>query len=260
MTGGSLKVDVVVLTWNDAEQLERCLDSVASSRGVRTRAYVVDNGSDVSAAPMALAGRGGTVMIHNTKNRGVAAGRNQGAGLGDSEYVCFLDSDAVLGPDALAHLARQLENRPDAAMSAPVFEDQLPEESAGVAPSFKDKATRLIRNSATYRRVAGMGRGPAWEVDFSIGACQLLRRRCFEAVGGFDERYFYGPEDVDLCMRLRRRGWKVVQVAAAACQHRARRSHRRLATRAGAIHAKNVALHIWRNRRSDHHPPLSRAA
>ena len=241
MTGP--QVDVVILTWNDGPLLDAAVDSALASEGVDVRVYVIDNGSDPAAA---VVDDERVTLVRNDANRGVAPGRNQGAALGSSTYICILDSDARLLPDALARLIEPLEGSGGVALAAPVFVDQAPEASAGVAPSLTDKALRLLDVRDTYRTVATDG--PWWDVDFAIGACQLVRREDFEAVGGFDEGYFYGPEDVDLCLRLREGGRRIVQVAGAGCHHPPRRRHRGILTKAGRRHASAVARHLWRHR------------
>jgi len=160
--------------------------------------------------------------------------------------VCFLDSDARLLPPTLGTLLEPLLTGADVALAAPVFVGQSPEASAGRAPTLSDKALRLLDVRNTYRSVTQVG--PSWDVDFAIGACQLVRRTAFEAAGGFDESYFYGPEDVDLCLRLRETGHRVVQVAGAACHHPPRRRFRGVYTRRGRQHASAVVRHLWRHR------------
>ena len=236
-------VDVVILTWNDGDLLAAAIDSALASEGVDVNVIVVDNGSD----PPATVPDDPRVTLHrNPDNRGVAPARNQGAALGSAPFVCILDSDARLLPFALERLLEPLLSGPDVALSAPVFVDQRPEASAGRAPSLADKALRVLDVRDTYRSVAGDG--PWWDVDFAIGACQLVRRSEFEAVGGFDETYFYGPEDVDFCLRLREAGLRVVQVGGAQCHHPARRRNRGIFTRRGMQHATAVARHLWRHR------------
>jgi len=110
----------------------------------------------------------------------------------------------------------------------------------------RDEALRLLDVKDTYRTVDTAG--PWWDVDFAIGACQLVRREVFEAAGGFDEEYFYGPEDVDFCLRLREGGLRIVQVADAGCHHPPRRRNRAVFTRRGMRHATAVARHLWRHR------------
>ena len=240
-------VDVVVLTWNDGPLLEAAVTSALGSEGVDVRVFVVDNGSD----PPAEVPRDARVtVLRNPANRGVAPGRNQGAAVGDSPYVLFLDSDARLLPSTLSRLLEPMETDPGVALAAPVFRGQLPQASAGRAPSLGDKILRVLDVRDVYRPMATVG--PWWDVDFAIGACQLVRREAFEAVCGFDESYFYGPEDVDLCLRLREQGARVLQVRDAECDHPPRRRNRKLLTRRGLQHGWAVTRHLWRHR----HPGL----
>ena len=239
------RVDVVILTWNDGHLLQAAVDSALASEGVDVAVFVVDNGSDL---PPELAAHDRLVLACNPVNRGVARGRNGGAALGTAPFVCFLDSDARLLPSTVARLVAPLVDDPGVALTAPVFAGQPPEASAGRAPTLGDKALRLLNVHDTYRPVERDG-ARQWDVDFAIGACQLVRREAFEGVGGFDESYFYGPEDVDLCLRLRSAGSRVVQVGAAGCEHPPRRRNRRLVTRRGIRHGWAVTRHLWRHRR-----------
>ncbi len=243
------EVDVVILTWNDGDLLRSAVASALASEGVDVNVFVVDNGSE---PPATVVDDPRVTLRRNPTNRGVAPARNQGARLGSAPLICFLDSDARLRPTTLAALAEPL-GAPDVALAAPVFSGQRPEESAGRAPSLVDKALRVSGLRRDYRSVATVG--PWWDVDFAIGACQLVRRGAFEAAGGFDESYFYGPEDVDLCLRLREDGARVVQVGTAACDHPPRRRNRGLLTRRGIRHGRAVARHLWRHRHFDRRVP-----
>ncbi|MBW3580117.1 MAG: glycosyltransferase [Actinobacteria bacterium] len=231
------RVDVVVLTWNDAGLLDAAVESALGSTGVDVGVVVVDNGSDPPATPP---GDERVVLLRNPANRGVAAGRNQGAAAAAAPWLCFLDSDARLAPDCLAWLVAAVADDPGRGMAAPVFTGQAPQASAGRGPSVARKLARGLGMTASYRPVRRHHQS-RWEVDFAIGACQLWRRSAFEEVGGFDEGYFYGPEDIDACRRLRRSGLGVVQVADARCDHPPRRRHRRLATGPGLRHGLALA-------------------
>lgn len=234
-------VDVVILSWNDGPLLDVAIGSAKGSGAIVRSITVVDNGSDPPVPPIA-----GVSVLRNTTNAGVSCGRNQGAWAGDGPLLCFLDSDAALRPETLGRLAEVLLADDRVGLTAPVFTGQVPEASAGRAPDLGRKVARVMGRTSTY---APMPRaGPAWDVEFAIGACQLIRRAAFEGVGGLDESYFYGPEDVDFCVRLRRAGWRVVQVDVP-CDHPPRRRHRKLLTRAGVRHAGAVARHLWRQRR-----------
>lgn len=241
-----LPVDVVILTWNDAKQMLRAVDSVFASDGVAPNIYVVDNGSEPPAEPPLTSQ---LHVIRLTSNLGVAAGRNRGARQGSAEYVCFLDSDATVESSTLRRLIDPLLTDPAIALSAPVYAGQRPEQSAGRVPGLGRKLVRALgltdSYAATRRRDA-----PCWDVGFAIGACQVFRRSAFAEVGGLDERYFYGPEDVDFCVRLRAHGHRVVQVGSATCCHAPRRHSRSFFTPRGLRHTVAVARFLWEQRRA----------
>ena len=134
-------------------------------------------------------------------------------------------------------------------MAVPVFEDQTPEQSAGVAPTLRVKLERALGRRNDYEPVERGEADAVWDVDFGIGACQVFSRAMFTRVGGLDESIFYGPEDVDFCLRVRVAGHRVVQVRGADVVHPPRRAFRRPFTLRGARHALTIVRHSWRHRR-----------
>src|SRR5687768_12049548 len=116
------------------------MEATLASTGVNVTLTVVDNGSDPAPA---VPDDPRVRVIRNPVNRGVRA-RNQGVRPHGGEYVAFVDSDACVHPDTLAILVAALEANGDAALAAPVFDGQTPEESAGAAPTFTRKLARLI--------------------------------------------------------------------------------------------------------------------
>jgi GT2 family glycosyltransferase len=240
-------VDVVILTWNDEADMRLAVASARASTRVEVSVVVVDNGSDPPAV-VPLQDPAGLVVLRNPSNLGVAAGRNRGVRAGSAPFVCLLDSDARLEPDCLSRLLEPLERDPTVAIAAPVFTGQAPQASAGAAPRLARKLARAVGATGTYRPMGDRAQ-PWWDVDVAIGACQLIRRSAFEEVGGLDETFFYGPEDVDFCLRLRRHGWRTVQVRDAGCEHSPRRLGRAVLSRRGAAHAWAVGRFLWRHRR-----------
>jgi len=236
----SPRVDVVILAWNDPE-LDDAIGSALASTRTEVQVIVVDNASD---PPVVGPSDPRVRVLRNAENLGVARGRNQGAAAGNSPFLCVLDSDAVLAPDTLAVLVRSVADAPDRVLAVPVYDGQSPEASAGRAPTAMRKVMRLIGLTDQYEAMARPPDAAVWDVDFGIGACQLIRRDAFEEVGGYDETVFFGPEDVDLCLRLRERGYQVVQVRDATCRHEARRRFRRVLTRQGLRHAWSVAVYL----------------
>jgi len=238
-------VDVVILTWNDGAILDVAVASAFDQRDVAVRVIVVDNGSD----PAATVDPSRATLLRSATNLGVGGGRNLGARAGTAPFVCFLDSDARLHPHALARLLEPMRTDPGVALTAPVFSGQRPEQSAGRAPGVVDKVRRGLNWTDRYRTTPGQGQGASWDVDFAIGACQLVRRDVFVTVDGLDASAAFGPEDVDFCMRVRGAGHRVVQVRDAGCDHPPRRAFRGMWSARGRRHAWAVLRYLWRSRR-----------
>lgn len=237
------RISVVILTWNDTPALlERAVRSALGSEGVDAEVIVVDNGSTPAAEVVT-----GVTLVREPINLGVAAGRNLGAVQANAPFICFLDSDARLETDTLRQLVGVMGQDPEIALTAPVFSGQNPAASAGKAPTLGRKLLRMVGITDLYSGRTAFSDGRR-DVDFAIGACQVLRRHAFDAVGGLDGTIFYGPEDVDFCLRLRRHGWRVVQVERASCEHPPRRRNRRLLSRSGRRHAVALLRHLWRHR------------
>lgn len=244
--GSQPEVDVVVLTWNDGPLLDTAVRSVLRSQDVQAHLVVVDNGSE---PPAVVPTDPRVELIRSETNLGVAPGRNLGATKGSAPFLCLLDSDAELAPRSLRVLLDALAD-PSAGVAVPVFRDQQPEASAGRAPTFLVKLARGLGRRSSYEAVDRAPGADVWDVDFGIGACQMIRRAVFDEVGGLDGTIFYGPEDVDFCLRVREAGHRVVQVATADVRHPPRRAFRQPLTRRGLQHGWTIVRHLWRHRGS----------
>jgi N-acetylglucosaminyl-diphospho-decaprenol L-rhamnosyltransferase len=227
------EVDVVILTRDDGAALDEAVSSALGSLGIDVRVWVIDNGSQ---PPARVVDDPRVKLYRNQKDLGVAAGRNQGVRVGKAPFVCLLDSEARLHPNTLLTLAGALEDDPKLGLVGPVFDGQEPEATAGTAPT-------LLRLVARVRTRAPSPTGDRREVDWLSGACQVFGREGFNYVGGFDEWYFYGPESVDFCLRIREAGLRAEQLTTAHCafEPRPRRSRAGASRRVRWSHTLVVA-------------------
>jgi GT2 family glycosyltransferase len=230
-------MDAIVVSHNS----ERELHGLLSSPPVRTafeRIVVVDNASEDGSA--ALAREHGAEVIARPSNVGFGAAVNGAARHVRGSAFAVLNPDIRLRDSAVvARLAARLAD-PRVAIVAPALE--LPD------GSIQDSA-RAVPNPLTLavRRQRDVRRGwMAWEhvkyVDWVVGAFMVIRRAAFDAVGGFDPGYFLYFEDVDLCVRLRRAGWKIAFEGDAVALHAHRAESRRPLTAAAVrSHARSAA-------------------
>lgn len=221
MTPGARTVpaaDVVIVNWNTGRHLGDCLRSIvrADRSGLRVaRIVVVDNASSDGSCRDPAAPGIPLDVLRNSRNRGFAAACNQGAALGGSEFLLFLNPDTELYPDALrvvgGFLGTQAAQGVGICGGRMVDERGRPAISCSRFPSlrvFLGKMTGLDRLVPTLfpphhlpTRTAASG-----PVDQVIGAFFLVRRALFEELGGFDAHYFLYFEETDFALRARRQG------------------------------------------------------
>jgi hypothetical protein len=213
-------VDIVIVNWNTGPYLADCLRSIAGAEKTVLDVgdvVVVDNASSDGSAGLPDIPGIRPKVVRNSSNRGFAVACNQGAGLGCSEYLLFLNPDTRLFPDALLNAGRFL--RTEAAKGVGICGARMVGEGGRPAIS----CSRFPTQGTLFGQMTGLDRvlpslfrrhhlrpeetPESAVVDQVIGAFVLMRRSLFTELGGFDERYFLYFEDVDLAFRARRRGW-----------------------------------------------------
>jgi N-acetylglucosaminyl-diphospho-decaprenol L-rhamnosyltransferase len=221
------KVSVVVVSYNTRERLLACLAALEGRVLAPHEVIVVDNASaDGSVAAVRVRFPAVTV-IANTENVGFSRANNQGLRHARGPYALILNSDAEVAPGCVDALGAVLDARPDVGIVGPRtrFPDGRIQVSFGpmLAPRAEWRQRRLVRgvqggDPEALRQaeaLAATEHEPAWV----SGSCLLARRSAIDAVGLFDEGFFLYEEDVDLCVRVRQAGWRVVFSPAAEVVH-----------------------------------------
>jgi N-acetylglucosaminyl-diphospho-decaprenol L-rhamnosyltransferase len=195
-------IDVIVLDLDGGAMLDECLASIRAQTIVPDRIVVFDNGSR-TPTPNA-AGRSET-------NLGFAGGANAAFRLCTGPYVALVNNDVVLQPDWLKHVKEALD-RDDrlAAVQTIIRRPDGMIDGAGIDIS-----------DGTFRQIGhGKPVGSALSVAWGVSATATLYRAA--ALGGhmFDERLFAYYEDVELCARLRKDGWRTSVLPVVKATHR----------------------------------------
>jgi GT2 family glycosyltransferase len=214
-------VDVVIVTFDTREITLDCASRIVDSDA---RVIVVDNGSTDGTAD-AFDARGVTV-VRFEEGVGFAQACNAGAAAGDSPLVLFLNSDVLARHGALRTLLDALDARVDAvAAGGRLVDPGTDATQPAYAPQRFPGVWTLVARVTGLERLGGDAVDPALlaergtiECDQPAGACLLVRRDVFAAVGGFDERFWFWYEDVDLARRLHERG-ALLHVGGAVFEH-----------------------------------------
>jgi hypothetical protein len=248
-------LSIVILTWNSRALLEDCLAALpAATTPLAVETIIVDNGSRDDTTDF-LARRPDLVVVQNARNRGVAVGRNQGLRLARGEFLALLDVDTVPAPGAFAALVGHVRATPDVGLAGPklVDRDGALQYSCRRFPTLLDKILRRLperfgRALADDVELRSWDHASERDVDYVIGACQLIRGAALREVGLLDEHIFYGPEDVDLCLRMHRAGWRVTYVPQAVVAHLERRVTRTLLSMLTLRHVQGLGYYFWKHR------------
>ncbi|MDA8077039.1 MAG: glycosyltransferase family 2 protein [Actinomycetota bacterium] len=199
----AISVSAVVVYYRDPAHLAACLDSVCGDQAV-SEVIVVDNASGDGVAEAAAASRQAVRVVAAERNLGFGGGANLGAALARGDVLVFLNPDVVVDPGALDALGGYLA-RHDGIAGPVVWQGSS---SAAECGSTVD---RML----LHRGLPAGGPAPL----YVTGCCLAMTRRCFDAVGGFEERFFLINEDVELCWQALRRGFDVAVVPNATVRH-----------------------------------------
>jgi N-acetylglucosaminyl-diphospho-decaprenol L-rhamnosyltransferase len=252
--GPALSICAVVVNYNAGSLLADCVSGLRKE-GVAD-VVVVDNGStDGSEAALAKADPGAT-WLPSGANIGYGRAANLGAQRCPGGYLLVCNPDIVIRPGAIGILAAALDADHELGIVGPclVNTDGTLYPSARAFPSMADALGHGVLGllwpgnpfSRRYQLLDWDHAG-ARRVDWVSGACFLVRREAWDAVGGFDPSYFMYLEDVDLCWRAGRAGWAVGYEPKAEIVHIQGVSADRHPYRMIAAHHLSLWRYAWRS-------------
>jgi GT2 family glycosyltransferase len=218
-----MDLSVCIVNWNTGELLAQCVNSVIqSTHAIDYEIIVVDNASnDDSFMPIvakaAVDKRITTVQLH--ENIGFAAGNNIAIAQSRGRYLVALNPDTLVTNGALDEGVRFLDSHLECGAMGPrlLNPDRSLQPSVGNFPTAWRmfwEATRLrklfpgIALFSSFKRF-DLDYSRLQEVDQPSGACLFLRKTAIDEVGVFDERFFMYYEEVDLCYRIKKKGWRI---------------------------------------------------
>ncbi|MFL5646992.1 MAG: glycosyltransferase [Chloroflexota bacterium] len=227
-------VSIVILNRNGQEHLPRCLGALARTAYQNVELIVVDNGStddspdfaETFPAPFPIS------VIRNAENRSFSEANGQGVAQARGELICFLNNDVDPITDGwLGYLVETMTSTSAVAVGARLI---YPRHRGGARAGAQFPDLTLQHAGVAFdrssdiplARVIGAGDDPLAPFATAVeekpaltAACLLVERQAFEDVGGFTLGYDYGIEDVDLCLKLRAAGGRLVYDGRAALWH-----------------------------------------
>jgi GT2 family glycosyltransferase len=209
-------VAVVIVNYDGERLLPDCLAALAAQTLAPEQIVVADNGSRDGSLALLRAHHPAVQALELDRNHGFAGGANRGVRATSAPWVCVLNSDATPAPDWLAQLtAAPRDARTWALGSVLVSAATGLIESAGDEYTQDGYAHKLLRE----RPLEELPVEP-YRVFAAPGAAPVFRRRVFDLLGGYEERFFMYYEDVDLAFRAALAGYHALLVPSARVTHR----------------------------------------
>jgi GT2 family glycosyltransferase len=223
-------VSAIVVSYNVREQLLATLEAYYAGCGAEAEVIVVDNASSDGSADAVEQGFPNTKLIRLRQNVGFGSANNAGLEKATGELVLLLNPDVLVKEGCADTLAGFLAATPEAGAVGPRLErpdGRLDLAARRALPSplsaFYRFAglSRMFPKSPRFNRynLGDQSADSMHEIESGTAACLMVRRAAIDQVGFFDPQFFMYGEDLDLCFRLRKGGWKIFYEPAARAVH-----------------------------------------
>jgi len=194
----AVEVSVIIVSYNAADWLRVCLDSIAADPEGRKEVFVVDNASADESVALLKQSYSWVHLLANEENRGFGAANNQVLARCRGKFVFFLNPDTKVVAGSLRKLISFMEANPSIGLAGSrlISPEEEPQESF---------SNRYPGQSYTTTELTGLKGSIAWV----LGASMIARAEVLRQVRGFDEDFFLYGEEQDLCLRIRRAGYEI---------------------------------------------------
>jgi GT2 family glycosyltransferase len=216
---------IVILNWNGIDHLKKFLDIVVKNSSSRDSEIVIaDNGSTDGSVDWIEKYFSHVRLIRLGKNYGFAGGYNLALQQIDAKYYVLLNSDIEVTPGWIEPLVSFMEKNHDTASCQPKilsWHNRNKFEYAGAAGGYIDKygypfcRGRIFSNTETDSGQYDSDKKIFW----SSGACMIVRAEAWKKCAGFDPDFFAHMEEIDLCWRFHKAGYKVCFVSESVVYH-----------------------------------------
>lgn len=211
-----IKAAIVILNWNGKQFLQKFLPSVIEYSSLPdVQILIADNGSSDDSIPFLRKNHPSVRIIEMDKNHGFAGGYNLALQEVESDYYILLNSDVEVTEGWIQPIIKPMDDDPSIAACMPKIKDYHRKdhfEYAGAAGGYIDRLGYTFCRGRIFN-VVEKDRdqyNSRTEIFWATGACLAIRAQLFHETGGFDTDFFAHMEEIDLCWRLKNRGYRIL--------------------------------------------------
>lgn len=213
-------LSIVIVSWNVKKLLEECLNSVFKNQGnLSVEVFVSDNASTDGTAEMVKTKFPQVKYIQNEGNIGFPKANNRALRHTQGKYFIFLNPDTIVTPNALPEMVKFMEEHKDCGALGPKLlnPDETLQPSCRRFPTLETQLYNALFLDVLFpkSKIFGKYMMSYWkhdairEVDQPMGSALLVRRASLDNVCCFDENILFWYDEVDLCYRIKKSGWKI---------------------------------------------------
>jgi GT2 family glycosyltransferase len=225
-----LKLSIIILCWNDLGLIGNCLRSIyEGTHSTDFEVIVSDNGSTDGSVEFIQKNFAKVRVLENKANLRFSKGNNVGIQISTGEYVLILNPDTIIHEGSLDRLIEFADRHPEAGgFGCRVLNpDGSYQGSARPFPTiWREWIAALylrplghISDVFTSDKYVSFKGDSERKIDWFSGCCLLVRSKLLKELGGFDERFYYYYEDLDLCHRIWDAGYPILYTPAASITH-----------------------------------------
>lgn len=225
-----IDLSIIIVSWNVKKLLKDCLKSIYQNYdNLNIEVFVSDNASTDGTMEMVRQKFPQVKYIQNEGNIGFTKANNRAFEVAAGKYILFLNPDTVVKPKALSRMVKFIEEDPKCGALGPrlLNPDGTLQLSCRTFPTFKTQlfSTLFLDVLFPKSRLFGKHMMSYWkhdelkEVDQPMGSALLVRKDILDKIGAFDENIIFWYDEVDLCYRIKKAGWKIFFVPDAEIIH-----------------------------------------
>ncbi|MBT4051734.1 MAG: glycosyltransferase family 2 protein [Bacteroidetes Order II. Incertae sedis bacterium] len=245
-------ISILIVSWNALETVKKCLPSIVATQYDSFEILFVDNASEDGSAQWVEDTFPSVRIVRHPENWAFCRGNNEAVAHAKGEVLVILNNDVEVPPDWLTPLAQTFKTDSSVGAAQPKlhqFDDRSMFEYAGAAGGFLDRDGYPFTRGRLFETME-IDQGQYdqdTDIFWASGTCLAIRKDVFESLGGFEESFFMHMEEIDLCWRLRSRGWRIVLVPASVIYHLGGASLAKGNQRKTYLNFRNNLLMLYRN-------------
>lgn len=205
---------VIIVTWNAIDHLKRFLPSVLKSDHPSFEVIIADNASEDGSSAWIEKYFPACRIVRMDKNYGYCGGNNRAANAANGDILVFLNNDAETDISWLTHLERTFDDPETGIVQPKIKSVEQPDhfEYAGAAGGFIDRMGYPFCRGRIFDHVEEDHRqyDQSSPIFWASGAALAVRKKVFHQLGGFDESFEFHMEEIDLCWRCHKLGFRVM--------------------------------------------------